>query len=87
MTPSISVVLQTRPLDRMACELALAGLFTTDRPLRGGAARLGGPRTFGLDAHRRRGGLVHALGSFESELLIVSSTARGNTVSEVGTVQ
>ena len=40
MTPLISVVLQARPLDRMPCDLALAGLFTTDRPLRSGAARL-----------------------------------------------
>ena len=37
---SLSLVIQGRPLERVACDLALAGAFSAERPLRGGAARL-----------------------------------------------
>ena len=37
---SLSLVIQGRPLERVTCDLALAGAFFAERPLRGGAARL-----------------------------------------------
>ena len=37
---SLSLVIQGRPLERVTCDLALAGAFSAERPLRGGAARL-----------------------------------------------
>ncbi len=37
---SLTLVIQGRPLERVTCDLALAGAFLTERPLRGGAARL-----------------------------------------------
>ncbi len=36
---AIEVVLTARPLERVASEIAVAGFFTDERPLRGGAAR------------------------------------------------
>lgn len=40
MTASVRIALEARPLERIRCDLAIAGLFTGDRPLRGGAARV-----------------------------------------------
>jgi hypothetical protein len=39
MTASVELVLTARPLERVACDIAVAGFFTDERPLRGGAAR------------------------------------------------
>jgi hypothetical protein len=39
MTVPIELILTARPLERVASEIAVAGFFTDDRPLRGGAAR------------------------------------------------
>lgn len=39
MTGSIDLVLTARPLERVESEIAVAGFFTGERPLRGGAAR------------------------------------------------
>lgn len=39
MTGSIELILTARPLERVASEIAVAGFFTDERPLRGGAAR------------------------------------------------
>lgn len=40
MTASVAIALEARPLERIRSDLAVAGLFVGDRPLRGGAARL-----------------------------------------------
>ncbi|MCH2187820.1 hypothetical protein MK280_18345 [Myxococcota bacterium] len=37
---SLSLKIQGRPLERVSCDLAVAGAFLTERPLSGGAARL-----------------------------------------------
>ena len=39
MTAEVELVLTARPLERVACDIAVAGFFTDERPLRGGAAR------------------------------------------------
>lgn len=39
MTAPLTVVLETAALERVAAEVAVASLFETDRPLRGGAGR------------------------------------------------
>jgi len=39
MSPRLQIELETRPFERAAAELAVAGIFRDDRPLRGGAAR------------------------------------------------
>ena len=38
-TPEIDVVLTTLTLERVESDVAVAGFFTDERPLRGGAAR------------------------------------------------
>ena len=39
MMASVEVMLTTRPLERVESEIAVAGFFADERPLRGGAAR------------------------------------------------
>lgn len=39
MRPPIEIALTARPLERVASEIAVAGFFSDDRPLRSGAAR------------------------------------------------
>jgi hypothetical protein len=39
MSPRLQIEIETRPFERAAAELAAAGIFRDDRPLRGGAAR------------------------------------------------
>lgn len=39
-TASVQIELSARPIERIACDLAVAGVFVDDRPLRGGAARM-----------------------------------------------
>lgn len=40
MTATIRIELEARPLERITCDVAVAGFFSEDRPLRGGAARM-----------------------------------------------
>ncbi len=40
MTASVRIELESRALERIACDVAVAGFFDEDRPLRGGAARM-----------------------------------------------
>lgn len=37
---AVQFELESRPIERIACDLVVAGLFREDRPLRGGAARM-----------------------------------------------
>lgn len=39
MTLRVRIELSPKPLDRLDCEVAVAGFFSDERPLRGGAAR------------------------------------------------
>lgn len=40
MTATVRIELESRALERIACDVAVAGFFSEDRPLRGGAARM-----------------------------------------------
>lgn len=39
-TAAVQIELEARPIERIPCDLVVAGLFVEDRPLRGGAARM-----------------------------------------------
>jgi hypothetical protein len=40
MSGGVQIAIETRPLERLDCDVLVVGLFEDDRPLRGGAARV-----------------------------------------------